>query len=98
MVGIIALALQRTPIDYHVSSKGFALLLIVGIAAFATDYFALKTFSLDVPLHIAGPIFIGGGAALTAVFGFILGEAITWQALLGVVLVVCGAVLLGRAA
>lgn len=96
IVSVIALTIQRTPINYHVSAKGIALLVFVGIAAFATDYFALKTFSTNLPLHIGGPIFIGGGAALAAVFGFVLGEAITWQAVTGVLLVMGGALLLGR--
>jgi len=81
-----------------VSKKGLLFLALLGVAAFCTDYFALRMFASDFPLSVGGPILIGGSVALASIIGFFLGETITIQAVAGVVLVTIGAALLSTVA
>lgn len=78
-----------------VSKKGLLLLVLVGVAAFSADYFALRTFASDIQLSIGGPILIGGSVALTAIIGLFMGEAITLQTMAGIIFITIGAALLG---
>jgi transporter family protein len=81
---------------FSINKTGLFFIVLVGIAAFACDYFALKTFATDLPLSVGGPILLGGSIALVTLIGFLLGETVTWQIALGIVLVTSGSVLLSR--
>ncbi|OGG73017.1 hypothetical protein A3A38_00910 [Candidatus Kaiserbacteria bacterium RIFCSPLOWO2_01_FULL_53_17] len=94
VIGLLILAYKGNVDVFGVSRKGIMFLVLVGIAAFASDYFALRTFASDLPLSIGGPIFVGGGVALAALIGLVLGEALTWQVALGIILVASGSALI----
>jgi transporter family protein len=74
--------------------KGIYFLIAAGVAAFLIDYFALTAYSKGLPINIGGPIIIGGGVAVAAAIGFILGDPITLTKLIGLALLLSGAIVL----
>lgn len=96
MVAVILGAFKYQPGMFVMNKTGLFFIVLVGFAAFGSDYFALRMFASDIPLTIGGPILVGGSVAIVAVIGIALGEAITWQTIFGIVLVSTGAALLGR--
>jgi transporter family protein len=74
--------------------KGIYFLIAAGVSAFLIDYFALTAYSKGLPINIGGPIIIGGSIAVAAVIGFILGDPITLPKIIGIALLLSGAVVL----
>jgi bacterial/archaeal transporter family protein len=74
--------------------KGIYFLIAAGIAAFLIDYFALSAYSKGIAINVGGPIIIGGSIAVAAVIGFLLGDPITAPKLIGLALLIAGAVIL----
>jgi bacterial/archaeal transporter family protein len=66
---------------------------LVGIAAFSIDYFSLQAYSRGLSVSIGSPIFIGISIMTASLAGFALGEAVTLMKLLGIGLIVLGAVI-----
>jgi transporter family protein len=66
---------------------------LVGIAAFSIDYFSLQAYSRGLSVSIGSPIFIGISIMTASLAGFTLGEAVTLMKLLGIGLIVLGAVI-----
>ena len=75
-------------------SKGVYFLIGAGICAFLIDYFALTAYSKGLPINIGGPIIIGGSIAVAAIIGFVLGDPITLPKLVGIGLLLSGAIVL----
>ncbi len=94
ILGAIIFSFKYQASALVISKKGLLFLALVGVAAFASDYFALRTFASDLPVSIGGPILIGGGVALAATIGVIMGETLTWQIGVGIILVTVGASLI----
>jgi drug/metabolite transporter (DMT)-like permease len=66
---------------------------LIGIAAFSIDYFSLQAYSRGLSVSIGSPIFIGVSIMTASLAGFALGEAVTLMKLLGIGLIVLGAVI-----
>jgi transporter family protein len=66
---------------------------LIGIAAFSIDYFSLQAYSRGLSVSIGSPIFIGVSIMTASVAGFALGEAVTLMKLVGIGLIVVGAVI-----
>jgi transporter family protein len=66
---------------------------LIGIAAFSVDYFSLQAYSRGLSVSIGSPIFIGVSVMTASLAGFALGEAVTLMKLLGIGLIVLGAVI-----
>jgi bacterial/archaeal transporter family protein len=66
---------------------------LIGIAAFSIDYFSLQAYSRGLSVSIGSPIFIGISIVTASLAGFALGEAVTLMKLLGIGLIVLGAVI-----
>jgi multidrug transporter EmrE-like cation transporter len=66
---------------------------LVGIAAFSIDYFSLQAYSRGLSVSIGSPIFIGISIMTASLAAFALGEAVTLMKLLGIGLIVLGAVI-----
>jgi multidrug transporter EmrE-like cation transporter len=66
---------------------------LIGIAAFSIDYFSLQAYSRGLSVSIGSPIFIGVSIMTASLAGFALGEAVTLMKLLGIGLIVVGAVI-----
>jgi transporter family protein len=66
---------------------------LIGIAAFSIDYFSLQAYSRGLPVSVGSPIFIGVSIITASLAGFALGEAVTLMKLLGIGLIVTGAVI-----
>jgi bacterial/archaeal transporter family protein len=56
----------------------------------------LKAYATGLPISIGGPIVIGGSIAVATIAGFLLGDAMTTTKVLGIGLIVVGAVILSR--
>ena len=66
---------------------------VIGIAAFSIDYFSLQAYSRGLSVSVGSPIFIGISIITASLAGFALGEAVTLTKLLGIGLIVLGAVI-----
>jgi transporter family protein len=66
---------------------------LIGIAAFSIDYFSLQAYSRGLSVSVGSPIFIGVSIVTASLAGFALGEAVTLMKLLGIGLIVAGAVI-----
>jgi drug/metabolite transporter (DMT)-like permease len=66
---------------------------LIGIAAFSIDYFSLQAYSRHLPVSVGSPIFIGVSIVTASVAGFALGEAVTLMKILGIGLIVAGAII-----
>lgn len=75
-------------------SKGIYFLVAAGICAFLIDYFALTAYSKGLSINVGGPIIIGGSIAVAAIIGFILGDPVTVPKLIGLGLLLSGAIVL----
>lgn len=94
VVGAIVLIPKLKSIQLVSDSKGVYFAIAAGIMAFLIDYFALTAYSKGLPINIGGPIIIGGSIAVAAVIGFVLGDSITLPKIIGLGLLLAGAVIL----
>lgn len=94
LVGLIFLIPQLKLATSTANPKGILFAVLAGLCAFGIDYFALKTYSSGVPISIGAPIIIGGSIAIASVIGFFLGESITVPKIIGLILVIAGAIVL----
>ncbi len=90
--GSIILAPQLKEITLFTNQKGLIFVVLAGLAAFAIDFFALKTYASGIPISIGGPIIIGGSVVIAAIIGLaVLGESISLMKIAGISFVVIGA-------
>ena len=71
---------------------------LVGIAAFSIDYFSLQAYSRGLAVSVGSPIFIGVSIMTASLVGFTMGESVTSMKLLGIGLIVLGAVIVSALA
>lgn len=95
ILGSIVLIPQLKGITLFTNQKAIIFVILAGLAAFAIDFFALKTYATGFPVSIGGPIIIGGSVAIAAIIGLvILGEPVSLMKILGILLVIGGASIL----
>lgn len=94
LVGMLFLVPKLNGAPLVTDQKGVYFLILAGVTAFAIDFFALHAYSQGLPITIGGPIIIGGSIAVAAAVGFFLGDALTPLKILGLGLLVAGAVIL----
>lgn len=94
ILGAIVLIPRLKSAQLVSDSKGIYFLIAAGICAFLIDYFALTAYSKGLPINIGGPIIIGGSIAVVAVIGFVLGDPVTIPKLIGLGLLLSGAIVL----
>lgn len=98
ILGLFFLVPQLKTATSTANPKGIIFAVLAGLCAFGIDYFALKTYGSGIPISVGAPIIIGGSIAVASVIGFFLGESITLPKILGLILVIVGAVVLSIAA
>jgi transporter family protein len=96
ILGIPFLLFGTGSAKLHADPKGIVFLVLAGFCAFGIDYFVLKAYTTGLPVTIGGPVVIGGSIAVATVVGFALGDSISLQKILGIGLIVAGAVILAR--
>lgn len=79
----------------RVSFKAVVLCMLAGLSVLLADFFILKAYKQGVPISIGGPIIIGGSIVVVTLMGLFLGEKITWLKAVSILMIVCGASILG---
>jgi transporter family protein len=79
----------------RVSFKAVVLCMLAGLSVLMADFFILKAYKQGVPISIGGPIIIGGSIVVVTLMGLFLGEKITWLKAVSILMIVCGASILG---
>jgi uncharacterized membrane protein len=70
--------------------KGILFAILAGICALAIDYFALKSYGTGLAISVAGPVIISGSIAVAVLIGFFIGESVTFQKIIGLLLIIIG--------
>lgn len=94
LAGALVLIPRLKGTELVTDAKGVYFLVGAGLCAFAIDFFVLRAYSGGLPITIGGPIVIGGSIAVAALAGFMLGDAVTFSKIAGIVLVLAGAIAL----
>ncbi|MBV8851637.1 MAG: EamA family transporter [Methylobacteriaceae bacterium] len=93
LVSAIALICIRDQNPLYSDVRVLPWLGLIGAAAFSIDYFSLLAYSRGLSVSVGSPIFIGVSIVTASLAGFALGEAVTLMKLLGIGLIVLGAVI-----
>ena len=94
LAGSIWLLPQLKNIELVTNPKGIVFLILAGISAFFIDFFALQAYSKGLSISVGGPIIIGGSIAIAVTIGIFLGDSFSLLKLLGLALLLTGAILL----
>ena len=78
-----------------VSLRAVIMCMLAGLSVLLADFFILKAYKQGVPISIGGPIIIGGSIVVVTLMGLFLGEKITWLKAASILMIVCGASILG---
>ena len=78
-----------------VSFKAVGLCMLAGLSVLLADFFILKAYKQGMPISIGGPIIIGGSIVVVTLMGLFLGEKMTLLKAASILLIVCGASILG---
>lgn len=93
LVALSLLGLNNNNIIY--SQKGVIFATIIGLSAFGIDAATLAVYRIGLPLHIGGPLIIGGGIVLITLISFLwLGEDISFLKGIGILFILIGGILL----
>lgn len=93
VLAISFLVKNNNSISWEWSGMGFVILM--GIAAFGIDYFALKAFSVGQELSVGGVVIVGGTILLTTLFGLVvLSEGVSFFKIIGILLTFIGCLFL----
>jgi transporter family protein len=79
----------------RVSLRAVVMCMLAGLSVLMADFFILKAYKQGVPISIGGPIIIGGSIVVVTLMGLFLGEKITWLKAASILMIVCGASILG---
>jgi transporter family protein len=79
----------------RVSLRAVVMCMLAGLSVLMADFFILKAYKQGVPISIGGPIIIGGSIVVVTLIGLFLGEKITWLKAASILMIVCGASILG---
>jgi transporter family protein len=80
----------------RVSLRAVVMCMLAGLSVLLADFFILKAYKQGVPISIGGPIIIGGSIVVVTLMGLFLGEKITWLKAASILMIVCGASILGN--
>lgn len=94
LAGLIVLLPKLKTTQLVQDQKGVYFLVLAGVMAFAIDFFALQAYSKGLTITVGGPIIIGGSIAVAALIGFILGDSVTVPKIVGLLLMIAGAIVL----
>ncbi len=78
-----------------VTSRAVILCMLAGLSVLLADYFILKAYKLGLQISIGGPIIIGGSIIVVTLMGLFLGEKMTLLKAASILMIVCGASILG---
>jgi transporter family protein len=78
-----------------VSLRAVIMCMLAGLSVLLADFFILKAYKQGVLISIGGPIIIGGSIVVVTLMGIFLGEKITWLKAASILMIVCGASILG---
>ena len=78
-----------------VSFKAVGMCMLAGLSVLLADFFILKAYKQGVQISIGGPIIIGGSIVVVTLMGLFLGEKITLLKAVSILMIVCGASILG---
>jgi transporter family protein len=69
--------------------------MLAGLSVLAADVFIIKAYKQGLPVSIGGPIVIGGGIVVVTLAGLLLGERMTVLKAVSILMILCGASILG---
>jgi transporter family protein len=78
-----------------VSFKAVVMCMLAGLSVLLADFFILKAYKQGVQISIGGPIIIGGSIVVVTLMGLFLGEKMTLLKAASILMIVCGASILG---
>jgi transporter family protein len=78
-----------------VSLKAVGMCMLAGLSVLLADFFILKAYKQGVQISIGGPIIIGGSIVVVTLMGLFLGEKMTLIKAVSILMIVCGASILG---
>lgn len=78
-----------------VTFRAVVLCMLAGLSVLLADYFILKAYKLGLQISIGGPIIIGGSIIVVTLMGLFLGEKMTVLKAASILMIVCGASILG---
>lgn len=96
ILSIPFLLMNWGPAKWSTDPRGIVFLVLAGLCAFGIDFFVLKAYATGLPVSIGGPVVIGGSIAVATIAGFLLGDVISIQKIVGIGFIVAGAVILAR--
>jgi len=79
----------------QVSFQAVVMCMLAGLSVLLADFFILKAYKQGVPISIGGPIIIGGSIVVVTLAGLFLGERLTLLKAVSILMIVCGASILG---
>lgn len=94
VAGSIVLIPQLKGMQLVSDPKGIYFVILAGICAFLIDFLTLSAYAKGLSVNIGGPIIIGGSIAVAGAIGFLMGDPVTVPKILGLVLVMAGAIIL----
>jgi transporter family protein len=78
-----------------VSLKAVVMCMLAGLSVLLADFFILKAYKQGIHISIGGPIIIGGSILVVTLAGLFLGEKMTLLKAGSILMIVCGASILG---
>jgi transporter family protein len=78
-----------------VSVRAVVMCMLAGLSVLLADFFILKAYKQGVHISIGGPIIIGGSIVVVTLAGLFLGEKMTLLKAGSILMIVCGASILG---
>jgi transporter family protein len=78
-----------------VSFKAVVMCMLAGLSVLLADFFILKAYKQGVQISIGGPIIIGGSIVVVTLMGLFWGERMTLLKAASILMIVCGASILG---
>ncbi len=73
-----------------IDARGILLLALAGVAAFLTEYLVFQGYARGLSMNVINPIAFGGGLALAAIVGLLMGESMSILKLVGILAIILG--------
>jgi transporter family protein len=94
-ISLVILLLTRNERPLYTDSRVFPLIALIGLTAFSVDFFSLLAYSRGLSVSVGAPISVGVSIATASIAGFAMGESVTAPKLVGIALIIVGALFLG---
>ena len=94
ILGFLILLPQIGSLTLYTNSKGIIFAVLAGLCALAIDFFALKAYGTGLQISLGGPLIIGGGVAVAAFIGLLMGDSMNIQKIIGLAFTIIGSALL----